>query len=499
MAIEPDLPLDDEHLSANDVPLAPFERNDALNMNLNNTTTTTRDLDDFFSSEYRRVEFTDSDDDKLGHCEWYHGEPWFNREVLNYGRDVGGRREVRGARRSGGARTVGDVGRRSGRAINDNEEGSDNEVEYVGRINRSDAGVVGGGRVGRGGGGGGENRVASGVESIERIMNQVSSSDDLEFTVDDLLVRNDPVRGLPKSPGYLHPSGANVLLENMDERRVRFATASTEITRREIWASPNNAASEQFELMEIDMTQEADEFEVARQLERELGPPPPFITHVNGHPLTLKGVWDMINHRPYRGTVCNINITPSARPLEDIPVPPFPGWEPVTSRHVTSPDIRHPDANMRDLQMHLTRESVPRQRTQTRRGGCRPGPKKTFGEESFPPSAPTIQKKKKSKKTKIVAAKARTAAKKRLDASKQRQAAHRGVFHAPKPNPVLPETAEEIIERRARALREGRKEAAKLNDTERRKVRRFRNRQSAERCRDRKLEEEKKKRGDSTV
>lgn len=54
------------------------------------------------------------------------------------------------------------------RVTNNNEEGRDNEVEYVGSINRSDAGNVRGGIVG--GGGGSENRVVNAVESIERIM-----------------------------------------------------------------------------------------------------------------------------------------------------------------------------------------------------------------------------------------------------------------------------------------------------------------------------------------
>jgi bZIP transcription factor len=54
---------------------------------------------------------------------------------------------------------------------------------------------------------------------------------------------------------------------------------------------------------------------------------------------------------------------------------------------------------------------------------------------------------------------------------------------------VMPPTAKSILERRERAIREGRRHEAKLNSEERRILRRLRNRESAERCARRKLEE----------
>lgn len=54
---------------------------------------------------------------------------------------------------------------------------------------------------------------------------------------------------------------------------------------------------------------------------------------------------------------------------------------------------------------------------------------------------------------------------------------------------VMPPTAKSILERRERAIREGRRHEAKLNGEERRILRRLRNRESAERCAKRKAEE----------
>jgi bZIP transcription factor len=54
---------------------------------------------------------------------------------------------------------------------------------------------------------------------------------------------------------------------------------------------------------------------------------------------------------------------------------------------------------------------------------------------------------------------------------------------------VMPPTAKSILERRERALREGRRNEARLNDEERRILRRLRNRESAERCARRKNEQ----------
>lgn len=48
---------------------------------------------------------------------------------------------------------------------------------------------------------------------------------------------------------------------------------------------------------------------------------------------------------------------------------------------------------------------------------------------------------------------------------------------------VMPPSAKTILERRAKAMREGRRKDAKLTEAERRIVRRLRNRESAERCR----------------
>jgi bZIP transcription factor len=55
--------------------------------------------------------------------------------------------------------------------------------------------------------------------------------------------------------------------------------------------------------------------------------------------------------------------------------------------------------------------------------------------------------------------------------------------------PNLPPTAKSILERRERAIREGRRHEAKLTQEERRILRRLRNRESAERCARRKSEE----------
>lgn len=54
---------------------------------------------------------------------------------------------------------------------------------------------------------------------------------------------------------------------------------------------------------------------------------------------------------------------------------------------------------------------------------------------------------------------------------------------------VMPPTAKSILERRERAIREGRRHEAKLSSEERRILRRLRNRESAERCAKRKAEE----------
>lgn len=53
----------------------------------------------------------------------------------------------------------------------------------------------------------------------------------------------------------------------------------------------------------------------------------------------------------------------------------------------------------------------------------------------------------------------------------------------------MPPSAKSILERRERAIREGRRKDAKLTEYERRVLRRLRNRESAERCRLRRLEE----------
>lgn len=55
--------------------------------------------------------------------------------------------------------------------------------------------------------------------------------------------------------------------------------------------------------------------------------------------------------------------------------------------------------------------------------------------------------------------------------------------------PVMQPTAKSILERRERAIREGRRREAKLSDSERRILRRLRNRESAERCRLRRVEQ----------
>lgn len=55
--------------------------------------------------------------------------------------------------------------------------------------------------------------------------------------------------------------------------------------------------------------------------------------------------------------------------------------------------------------------------------------------------------------------------------------------------PVMPPTAKSILERREKAIREGRRHEAKLSDEERRILRRLRNRESAERCARRKQEQ----------
>lgn len=54
---------------------------------------------------------------------------------------------------------------------------------------------------------------------------------------------------------------------------------------------------------------------------------------------------------------------------------------------------------------------------------------------------------------------------------------------------VMPPTAKSILERRERAIREGRRHEARLNDEERRILRRLRNRESAERCARRKMQQ----------
>lgn len=57
------------------------------------------------------------------------------------------------------------------------------------------------------------------------------------------------------------------------------------------------------------------------------------------------------------------------------------------------------------------------------------------------------------------------------------------------PSSKLPPTAKSILERRERAIREGRRHEARLNPEERRILRRLRNRESAERCAKRKNEQ----------
>lgn len=54
---------------------------------------------------------------------------------------------------------------------------------------------------------------------------------------------------------------------------------------------------------------------------------------------------------------------------------------------------------------------------------------------------------------------------------------------------VMPPSAKSILERRERAIREGRRKDAKLTDAERRILRRLRNRESAERCRLRRVQQ----------
>lgn len=56
---------------------------------------------------------------------------------------------------------------------------------------------------------------------------------------------------------------------------------------------------------------------------------------------------------------------------------------------------------------------------------------------------------------------------------------------------VMPPSAKSILERREKAIREGRRKDAKLSETERRILRRLRNRESAERCRQRREEQAK--------
>lgn len=54
---------------------------------------------------------------------------------------------------------------------------------------------------------------------------------------------------------------------------------------------------------------------------------------------------------------------------------------------------------------------------------------------------------------------------------------------------VMPPSAKSILERREKAIREGRRKDAKLSETERRILRRLRNRESAERCRLRRVQQ----------
>lgn len=54
---------------------------------------------------------------------------------------------------------------------------------------------------------------------------------------------------------------------------------------------------------------------------------------------------------------------------------------------------------------------------------------------------------------------------------------------------VMPPSAKSILERREKAIREGRRKDAKLTETERRILRRLRNRESAERCRLRRVQQ----------
>ena len=53
----------------------------------------------------------------------------------------------------------------------------------------------------------------------------------------------------------------------------------------------------------------------------------------------------------------------------------------------------------------------------------------------------------------------------------------------------MPPSAKSILERREKAIREGRRKDAKLTETERRILRRLRNRESAERCRLRRVQQ----------
>lgn len=54
---------------------------------------------------------------------------------------------------------------------------------------------------------------------------------------------------------------------------------------------------------------------------------------------------------------------------------------------------------------------------------------------------------------------------------------------------VMPPSAKSILERREKAIREGRRKDAKLSEVERRILRRLRNRESAERCRLRRVQQ----------
>lgn len=53
----------------------------------------------------------------------------------------------------------------------------------------------------------------------------------------------------------------------------------------------------------------------------------------------------------------------------------------------------------------------------------------------------------------------------------------------------MPPSAKSILERREKAIREGRRKDAKLTEAERRILRRLRNRESAERCRLRRVQQ----------